>query len=88
MGDAGIESSVGNRGDSYALAETIHGLYKAELIHRRAPWESREAVELATLEWVAWFNNHRPLEYIGYVPPTEAEAKYYRRFAHRTVEAN
>ncbi|MFY4696866.1 IS3 family transposase [Burkholderia glumae] len=61
LAEAGIEPSVGSRGDSYdnALAETINGLYKAELIHRRAPWKTRESVELATLEWVAWFNHHR-----------------------------
>ena len=68
LAEAGIEPSVGSKGDSYdnALAETINGLYKAELIHRRAPWKSKEAVELATLEWVAWFNHHRLLEPIGY----------------------
>jgi len=89
LAEAGIEPSVGSKGDSYdnALAETINGLYKAELIHRRAPWKSREAVELATLEWVAWFNNTRLLEPIGYIPPAEAEASYYRRLADRTVEA-
>jgi len=78
---AGIEPSVGSKGDSYdnALAETINGLYKAELIHRRAPWKTCEAVELATLEWVAWFNHHRLLEPIGYIPPAEAEANYYRQ---------
>lgn len=66
--EAGIESSVGSRGDSYdnALAETINGLYKAELIYKRAPWTTREAVELVTLEWVAWFKHHRLLEPIGY----------------------
>ncbi len=64
LAEAGIEPSVGSKGDSYdnALAETINGLYKAELIHRRAPWKTREAVELATLEWVSWFNHHRLLE--------------------------
>jgi transposase InsO family protein len=89
LAEAGIEPSVGSRGDSYdtALAETINGLYKAELIHRRAPWKSREAVELATLEWVAWFNSHRVLESIGYIPPAEAEANYYRRLAGNTVKA-
>jgi transposase InsO family protein len=89
LAEAGIEPSVGSRGDSYdnALAETINGLYKAELIHRRAPWRSREAVELATLEWVAWFNHHRLLESIGYIPPAEAEANYYRRLADNTVDA-
>jgi transposase InsO family protein len=83
LAEAGIEPSVGSRGDSYdnALAETINGLYKAELIHRRAPWKSRESVELATLEWVTWFNHHRLLESIGYIPPAEAEANYYRQLA-------
>jgi len=79
--EAGIEPSVGSKGDSYdnALAESINGLYKAELIHRRAPWKTREAVELATLEWVSWFNNHRLLEPLGYIPPAEAEANYWRQ---------
>lgn len=83
LAEAGIEPSVGSRGDSYdnALAETINGLYKTELIYKRAPWKSREAVELATLEWVAWFNHHRLLESIGYVPPAEYEANYYRQLA-------
>lgn len=80
LAEAGIEPSVGSKGDSYdnALAETINGLYNAELIHRRAPWKSKEAVELATLEWVSWVNHHRLLEPIGYIPPAEAEANYYR----------
>jgi putative transposase len=83
LAEAGIEPSVGSKGDSYdnALAETINGLYKAELIHRRAPWKTREALELATLEWVCWFNHHRLLEPIGYIPPAEAEANYYRQLA-------
>ena len=78
---AGIEPSVGSRGDSYdnALAETIIGLYKTELIHPRGPWRTLEDVELSTLEWVWWFNNHRLLEPIGYVPPAEFEGDYYRR---------
>ena len=79
LADAGLVPSVGSVGDSYdnALAETINGLYKAELIHRRGPWRSLEAVEYATLEWVDWFNNRRLLEPIGHVPPAEAEAAYY-----------
>jgi transposase InsO family protein len=83
LGEAGIEPSVGSRGDSYdnALAETINGLYKTELIHQRAPWKTREAVELATLEWVSWFNSQRLLESIGYVPPAEFEAEYYEQLA-------
>jgi transposase InsO family protein len=83
LAEAGIEPSVGSKGDSYdnALAETINGLYKAELIHRRAPWKSRESVELATLEWVAWFNHHRLMEGLGYIPPAEYEANYDRQLA-------
>ena len=83
LAEAGIEPSVGSRGDSYdnALAETINGLYKTELIHRRAPWKTRESVELATLEWVHWFNHIRLLEPIGYIPPAEAEANYWRQLA-------
>jgi transposase InsO family protein len=79
LAEAGIEPSVGSVGDSYdnALAETINGLYKAEVIHRRGPWRSFEAVEYATLEWVDWFNNRRLLEPIGNIPPAEAEAQYY-----------
>ena len=84
--EAGIEPSVGSRGDSYdnALAETINGLYKAELIHRRAPWKTRESVELATLQLVHWFNHIRLLEPIGYIPPAEAEANYFRQLAQKT----
>jgi transposase InsO family protein len=79
--DAGIEPSVGSRGDSYdnALAESVIGLYKTELIHRRGPWRHLEAVEFATLEWVDWFNNRRLLEPIGNTPPAEFEALYYER---------
>ena len=89
LAEAGVEPSVGSKGDSYdnALAETINGLYKAELIHRRAPWKTREAVELATLEWVTWFNHHRLLEPIGYIPPAEAEAKYYEQFTEQAMSA-
>ncbi len=75
---------MGSKGDSYdALAETISGLYKAELIHRRVLWKTKEFLELATLEWVSWFNHHRLLEPIGYVPPAEAEANYYRHLAEQ-----
>ncbi|WP_156167171.1 IS3 family transposase [Sphingomonas sp. Ag1] len=79
LAEAGIEPSVGSVGDSYdnALAETINGLYKAEVIHRRGPWRSFEAVEYATLEWVDWFNHRRLLEPIGNIPPAEAEELYY-----------
>jgi putative transposase len=79
LAEAGVEPSVGSVGDSYdnALAETINGLYKAEVIHRRGPWRSFEAVEFATLEWVNWFNYRRLLEPIGNIPPAEAEQRYY-----------
>jgi transposase InsO family protein len=89
LAEAGVEPSVGSKGDSYdnALAETINGLYKAELIHRRAPWKTKESLELATLEWVSWFNNHRLLEPIGYIPPAEAEANYYRHLAEQAAIA-
>jgi putative transposase len=88
LAEAGIEPSVGSKGDSYdnALAETINGLYKAELIHRRAPWKTKEAVELATLEWVSWFNHHRLMAPLGYIPPAEAEANYYRQIASQATE--
>jgi putative transposase len=81
LAEAGIEPSVGSVGDSYdnALAETINGLFKAEVIHRRGPWRNAEAVEFATLEWVDWFNHRRLLEPIGNIPPAEAEARYYEQ---------
>ena len=83
MAEAAIEPSVGSRGDSYdnVLAETINGLYKAEVIHRRGPWKSRESVEMATLEWVAWYNHKRLMQPLGYIPPAEAEANYHRQLA-------
>ena len=86
---AGIEPSVGSVGDSYdnALAETINGLYKAEVIHRRGPWRSCEAVEFATLEWVDWFNNRRFLEPIANRPPAEAEAAYYAQLKLTCIAA-
>jgi hypothetical protein len=85
LAEAGIEPSVGSRGDSYdnALAETINGLYKTELIHRRGPWKTKEALELSTLQWVYWFNHHRLLEPIGYIPPAEAEANYWRQLEEK-----
>ena len=70
-----------------ALAETISGLYRAELIHRRGPWKSMESVELATLEWVSWFNHRRLVEPLGYIPPAEAEANYYRQFDSQAAMA-
>ncbi len=80
LAEAGIESSVGSRGDSYdnALAETVIGLYKTELIHHEGPWRGLDDVEYATLEWVAWFNTQRLLEPIGYVPPAEYEEQFHR----------
>jgi len=87
--DAGVEPSVGSVGDSYdnALAETINGLYKAEVIWRRGPWRSFEQVEFATLEWVDWFNNKRLLEPIGNIPPAEAEARYYAQATGHAMAA-
>jgi transposase InsO family protein len=89
LAEAGVEPSVGSVGDSYdnALAETINGLYKAEVIHRRGPWRSFEAVEFATLEWVDWFNNRRLLEPIGNIPPAEAEERYYAMLDEKKLAA-
>ena len=80
LAEAGIEPSVGSKGDSYdnALAESVIGLYKTEVIRRRGPWHGVEDVEFATLEWVAWFNTRRLLEPIGHIPPAEHEETYYR----------
>ena len=79
LAEAGLEPSVGSVGDSYdnALAETVNGLYKAEVIWRRGPWRTMDAVEYATLEWVDWYNNRRLMEPIGHIPPAEAEATYH-----------
>ena len=79
LAEAGIATSVGSRGDSYdnALAETVNGLYKAELVYRRAPWRGCEDLELATLEWVDWFNHRRLYGVLGYVPPAEYEASWH-----------
>jgi len=83
LADAGIELSVGSRGDAYdnALAESVIGLFKTEVIRRLGPWRSLEAVEFATLGWVDWFNHRRLLEPIGYVPPAEYEEAYYAQAA-------
>ena len=79
----------GRCGDSYdnALAETINGLYKTEVIRRRGPWRNLEAVEFATLEWADWFNNRRLLESISGIPPAEAEARYYAQIEDATMAA-
>jgi putative transposase len=79
LADAAIAPSVGSRGDSYdnALAESVIGLFKAEVVRRKGPWRTLEAVEFATLAWVDWFNHRRLLAPIGYVPPAEYEAEYY-----------
>jgi transposase InsO family protein len=89
LAEAGLEPSVGSVGDSYdnALAETINGLYKAEVIWRRGPWKSMEAVEYATLEWVDWFNHRRLLEPIGNIPPAEAEANYFAALKENAIAA-
>lgn len=80
LAEAGIEPSVGSVGDSYdnALAESVIGLYKTEVIYRIGPWRSCEHVEFETLDWVDWFNNRRPLEPIGNIPPVEFEEIYYQ----------
>ena len=83
LAETGIAPSVGSRGDSYdnALAESVIGLFKTEVIRRKGPWRHLEAVEFATLEWVDLFNHHRLLEPIGYVPPAEHEARDYEQAA-------
>lgn len=87
LAEAGIEPSVGSRGDSYdnALAETVIGLFKAEVIHRAGPWRGFDDVEYATLEWVAWFNTQRLLEPLGYLPPAEYEEQFHRTQAAQTA---
>ena len=89
LADAGIEPSVGSVGDSYdnALAETVIGLFKTEVIRRRGPWRGIEAVEFAALEWVDWFNHRRLFEPIGNIPPVEAEARYYAQIAGQAMAA-
>jgi putative transposase len=81
LAEAGITPSVGSVGDSFdnALAETINGLYKTELIKPRGPWRTLDAVEIATAEWVDWFNHRRLYEYCGDIPPVELETAYYAR---------
>ena len=87
--EAGLEPSVGSVGDSYdnALAETIDGLHKAEVIHRKGPWKSMDAVEYAALIWVDWFSNHRLLGPIGHIPTAEAEANYYAALKETAIAA-
>ena len=89
LAEAGIEPSVGSVGDSYdnALAGTIIGLYKTEVIHRSGPWRHIDAVEYATLEWFDWFNHHRLVEPIGNVPPVESEQAYYRQQEEPAIAA-
>jgi putative transposase len=89
LAEAGIERSVGSVGDAYdnALAETVNGLYKTEVIRRRGPWRNLDQVEYATLEWVDWYNNRRLLAPIGYVPPAEFESAYYRSQASQAMAA-
>ncbi|HAG7225281.1 TPA: IS3 family transposase, partial [Escherichia coli] len=86
--DAELLASTGSTGDSYdnAMAESINGLYKAEVIHRQS-WKTRQDVELATLKWVDWYNNHRLMERTGYIPPVEAEKAYYASLNDRDVAA-
>ena len=89
LADAGIEPSVGSVGDSYdnAMAESLIGLYKAELIYRRGPWRGIESVEFATLDYVSWFNTQRLMEPLGYIPPAEFEQAYYHRQAAQSEVA-
>ena len=89
LAEAGIEPSLGSVGDSYdnALAEAINGLYKAEVIHRRGPWRSFEAVEFATLEWTDWSNHRRLLEQIGNIPRAEAAQQYYAKLDDTAMAA-
>jgi transposase InsO family protein len=89
LAEAGIVPSVGSVGDSFdnALAETVIGLFKTEIIHRLGPWRCREAVEIATFEWVDCFNIRRLLEPIGHIPPAEAEDRSYAELATRHVAA-
>jgi transposase InsO family protein len=89
LAEAGIEPSVGTVGDSYdnAMAETIFGLFKAEVIWPNGPWKGLEEVEFATLEWVDWFNNRRLLKPIGDIPPAEFEAMYYEGQEGSAMEA-
>jgi putative transposase len=89
LAETGIEPSVGSVGDSFdnALAETVIGLFKTEVIRRRGPWRGLEAVEFATLEWVHWFNTRRLLEPVGSIPPAEAEARYYAQLEAAALAA-
>ncbi len=86
--EAGIRPSVGSTGDAYdnALAETVNGLYKTELIHRQVPWKTKAAVELSTLNWVSWYNRQRLLGPIGDIPPAEAEQRYHERLEAQAAE--
>jgi len=88
LADAGAASSVGSRGDAYdnALAETVIGLFKTEVIRNRGPWRNLDEVEYATLEWIDWFNHRRLLESIGYIPPAELEADYWRKEGQEKAE--
>jgi putative transposase len=89
LADAGIEPSVASVGDAYdnAMAESVIGLYKTEVINKQGPWRHRQAVEFATLAWVYWFNNRRLLEPIGNIPPVELEQMYYQEQESKTMVA-
>jgi len=89
LAEAGIAPSVGSAGDAYdnAMAESVIGLYKTEVIRHEGPWKNLDGVEYGTLEWVDWFNHRRLLEPIGYLPPAELEEEYYRQAALREDEA-
>jgi putative transposase len=89
LAEAGLEPSVGSVGDSYdnALTETIIGLYKAEVIHRRPSWHTRDEIERATLQWVDWFNTRRLLEPLDHIPSAEAEQLYFSQFTESAMVA-
>jgi putative transposase len=89
LAEAGLQASVGSVGDSYdnALAETMFGLFKSEVVWPRGPWKNLEEVEYATLEWVDWFNNRRLLEPIGDIPPAEFEQAYYDQLEGQDIAA-
>ena len=89
LAEAGLQASVGSVGDSYdnALAETVNGLYKTELIRRQGPWKTVDDVEYATLHWVDWFNHRRLLAPIGHIPPAELEAAYYHQYEESAMVA-
>jgi len=91
LAENGVVASVGSRGDSYdnALAESIIGLYKTELVRNQGPWRGLDDLELATLEWVDWFNHRRLFHELGRIPPAEYEERYYQQTeSHQQAETH